>query len=146
MMRMSSLTLEIGNRAQAAELLSGDDWIVACLCAAWCDVCRQFQPRFDALAAAHPDKRFLWIDIEDQADVVGELDVENFPTVLMQRGDSVAFYGTVLPDPNQLNRLLAAQAAKSAEDVAAEARGSSERASWQRDCNLRLLLQQALNG
>ena len=110
---MSSLTLELDNRPQLAELLTDDAWIIACLCAAWCDVCRQFRPGFDALAAEHPDKRFVWIDIEDQADVVGDLDVENFPTLLIQHGDTVAFYGTVLPDPRQLHRLLLAQVAKS---------------------------------
>jgi thioredoxin-like negative regulator of GroEL len=141
---MSSLTLELHNRSQFAEALTDDVWIVACLCAAWCDVCCQYRPGFDELAALHPDKRFVWIDIEDQADVVGDLDVENFPTLLIQHGDTVVFFGAVQPDLRQANRLLQAQVAKSDAELHAEALGSADRRAWQKDCNLRERLNEAL--
>jgi thioredoxin-like negative regulator of GroEL len=134
---MSCLTLETDNRPEILEAIAGDSWIVACLCAAWCDVCRQYRPGFEELAARHPDKQFLWIDVEDQADVVGDLDVDNFPTILIQRGDVVAFYGTMLPDARQLHRLIDAQAERSAEELRTEAGSSRERREWQEDCNLR---------
>jgi thioredoxin 1 len=141
---MISLTLEHHNRAQLAELLTDDVWIVACLCAAWCDVCAGFRAPFDELAARHPDRRFLWIDIEDQADVVGDLDVENFPTLLIQRGDIVAFFGPVQPDQRLAERLLLAQVEKSDAELRAEAHRSVEREVWQRDCNLRRRLSEAM--
>ena len=84
---MSSLTLQPDTHATLKEWLAGDDWVVACLCAAWCDTCRAYRSGFDALAARHPDKHFIWIDIEDESDIVGDIDVENFPTLLIQRGD-----------------------------------------------------------
>jgi thiol-disulfide isomerase/thioredoxin len=140
---MSSLTLESHNRAQLTEWLNDDAWIVACLCAAWCDTCRQYRSRFDALAARHPDKRFVWIDIEDQADVVGDLDVENFPTLLIQRADTVAFFGTVLPDLQLADRLLHAQAEKSDAEIRTEAASSPQRKEWQDQCNLRTRLAEA---
>lgn len=141
---MSSITVELHNRLQLSEALTDEVWIVACLCAAWCDVCRQYRPGFDELASRHPDKRFLWIDIEDQSDLVGDLDVENFPTLLIQRGDTVAFFGTVQPDLWQANRLVLAQVAKSDAELRAEAAGSSQRRTWQTDCNLRERLNEAL--
>ena len=141
---MSCLTLETDNRSDILEAIAGDHWIVACLCAAWCDVCRQYQASFEELAARHPDKRFIWIDVEDQADVVGELDVENFPTILIQRDDVVAFYGTMLPEARQLHRLIEAQAERSAGELRAEAQSSAERRQWQEDCNLRSLLADSL--
>lgn len=140
---MPSLTLESDNRDEVADWLAGDAWVVACLCAAWCDTCRQYRNSFDTLAVRHPDKRFVWIDIEDQADVVGDFDVENFPTLLIQRGDAVAFFGTVLPDVNLADRLLQAQAEKSAAEIEAEAARSAERAEWQSAFNLRLRLAEA---
>ena len=73
-------------------------------------------------------------------DVVGDFDVENFPTLLIQRGDTVAFFGTVLPDAGQAHRLVQAQAALSAEELAAQAQSSAERRQWQLDCNLRARL------
>ncbi|MDO8299498.1 thioredoxin family protein [Lacisediminimonas sp.] len=140
---MTCLTLELDNRDQIRAALSGDVWIVACLCAAWCDVCRQFRPSFEALAAEHPDKRFIWVDIEDQADVVGDFDVENFPVLLLQRADTVAFFGTVLPDARQANRLLAAQVEKTLPELQQEAASNDQRRQWQLDYNLREKLEAA---
>jgi thioredoxin 1 len=142
---MQSLQLEQTNRADVAYALSGDVWIVACLCAAWCDVCTRFRPDFDELAAQHPDKRFVWIDIEDQADIVGDIDVDNFPTLLIQQADTVAFFGTVLPDASQANRLLRAQTVKSASELLEEAQSTPQRREWQHECNLRERLNEALD-
>jgi thiol-disulfide isomerase/thioredoxin len=138
---MPSLILEPDTRDQVAAALAGDGWIVACLCAAWCGTCSSYRAAFDALSARHPDKTFVWIDIEDEADVVGDLDVENFPTLLLQRGDSVAFLGTMVPDANVADRLVQAQAALSADELLRQAQSSAERREWQRAGNLRVLLQ-----
>jgi hypothetical protein len=137
---MHSLTLDLDNRDQLAAALIDGRWIVACLCAAWCGTCGSYRAAFDTLAARHPDKLFVWIDIEDQADLVGDLDVENFPTLLIQRTDLVAFFGTMLPDPALAARLVQAQAALPDEELARLAQSSAERRGWQRDCNLRTLL------
>jgi thioredoxin 1 len=140
---MHSLTLELDNRDRLAAALDADGWVVACLCAAWCGTCSSYRAAFDALAARHPDKTFVWIDIEDQADVVGDLDVENFPTLLLQRRDKVAFFGTMLPDPNLADRLVQAQALLPDDELARLAGSSEERRAWQRDANLRVLLNNA---
>ena len=136
---MHSLTLTPDNHDAMAALLAGERWIVACLCAAWCGTCGSYRAAFDGLAARHPDKLFVWIDIEDNADVVGDLDVENFPTLLVQRGDTVAFFGTMLPDAAIADRLVQAQAALDEGELQRLAT-TPERAAWQRDCNLRALL------
>lgn len=141
---MHSLTLDSDNRQAIAADLSGDRWIVACLCAAWCGTCTSYRSAFDELAARHPDVHFIWIDIEDQADVVGELDVENFPTLLIQRRDVVAFFGTTLPDTALAERLLQAQVAHTDTELAALALSNAERRTWQQECNLRTLLRAAL--
>jgi thioredoxin 1 len=140
-MSSNGITLETHNRALLAQWLDQDAWVIACLCAAWCDTCRAYRDGFEQLAALHPDKRFVWIDIEDQADFIGDIDVENFPTLLIQRGDVVAFFGTVLPDMKLADRLIQAQVEKSAAELHREAASSPERAEWQRLCNLRLRLE-----
>lgn len=141
---MHSQTLDFDNRAAISRALADDRWIVACLCAAWCGTCTSYRATFEDLAARHPDMHFIWIDIEDQADVVGELDVENFPTLLIQRHDVVAFFGTVLPDAALAERLLQAQLACGDAELAALARSNVERSAWQQQCNLRTLLGAAL--
>lgn len=137
---MHSLTLDNHNRAAIAAALADDRWTVACLCAGWCGTCTSYRGAFEQMAERHPDMHFIWIDIEDQADVVGELDVENFPTLLIQRDDTVAFFGTVLPDPALAERLLAAQLVHSGEELARLAASNEERRGWQRLCNLRTML------
>ncbi len=84
----------------------GRRWVFG-LCADWCGVCRDWRAAFDAAAAGHPRDRFAWIDIEDEADLVGDLDIETFPTLLVGSGDRVLFFGTILPSPELLTRLLA---------------------------------------
>ncbi|KQW03100.1 co-chaperone YbbN [Rhizobacter sp. Root1221] len=84
--------------------------LVACLCAAWCGSCREYRATFDSVAAAFPDARFVWIDIEDESDLVDPLEVENFPTVLIaSRGDPL-FFGPLTPHRETLVRLVRTQA------------------------------------
>ena len=89
-----------------------DDLLVACLCAAWCHTCTAYQATLATVAAARPGLRFAWIDIEDDADVLGDdaLEVENFPTLMLLRAGQPLFYGTLLPHAATLDRLLAALA------------------------------------
>jgi len=49
-----------------------------------------------------------WIDIEDEAELVGDLDVETFPTVLVIASDGVRFAGPLTPQPETLRRVLRA--------------------------------------
>jgi thioredoxin 1 len=94
---------------------------VLCLCAAWCGSCRDYRAVFDSAAAAHPDDTFLWIDIEDEADLVDDIDVENFPTLLIGQGDSVRFFGPVTPHAGTLERLVTALDSTPVDDPSAAA-------------------------
>ena len=82
------------------------DLLVVCYCAAWCDTCTLYRDRFDGLAAQHPEHAFVWIDIEDHPELLGEEDVENFPTLAIERQGTVLFFGTMLPHIQQLERLM----------------------------------------
>lgn len=81
--------------------------LVACLCAEWCGTCRTYRPFFDQVVRDRADRvDAVWVDIEDHQEVVGDLDVENFPTLLIADGDRIVFYGTVLPHEQTLRRLV----------------------------------------
>ena len=134
---MPSIDLNTVPPARLQDQLAGHSTIVACLCAAWCDVCQTWRPRFEALAEDHPQVLFIWVDIEDQADLVGDLDVDNFPTLLIQHGDIVGFYGTVQPDATQLNRLIQSQSQQSREQLSAHATSGALQRQWQATANLR---------
>ena len=125
------------------ESLLDREFLIICLCAEWCGTCRDYRPGFAALAAEFPTAGFLWFDIEDDAGLVGDLDVENFPTLLIQRDRHVLLYGPQLPDHGLLRRLVQSFLAQPLEDAMRYA-ASPERAAWQTDCNLRATLRQAL--
>ncbi len=87
--------------------MDDDQLRVVCLCAAWCGVCRDYAAPFDAAAASFaPQATFERVDIEDDAELLGSVDVENFPTLLIARGEQVLFFGTVTPHAQTLTRLV----------------------------------------
>lgn len=105
------LTLAPANRSQLLQSLQQNQWVMACLCAAWCNTCTAYRQEFAGLQERFPQLQLVWIDIEDEAEVVGDLDIENFPTLLIARGADTAFFGTVLPEVALAERLLQAQLA-----------------------------------
>jgi thioredoxin 1 len=89
----------------------GEPLLVACLCAQWCRTCDAYRDTLLGARASlqlHPDiaTRFLWVDIEDESELIGDLDIEDFPTLLLARGDAVLFFGTILPHAQTVDRLL----------------------------------------
>lgn len=87
--------------------------LVACLCAAWCRLCDDYADVFARAAAQAGTARLtpLWIDIEDDDELVGDLDVETFPTVVVVDARDVRFAGPLEPQPETLQRLLRATVA-----------------------------------
>jgi hypothetical protein len=85
---------------------------VACLCAAWCRTCDGYAPVFAAAMGALKvpglDIRSHWIDVEDESDLVGDFDVETFPTLVVVDPRHVRFAGPLTPQPETLARLLRA--------------------------------------
>ena len=82
---------------------------VFCLCAQWCGTCREYQPVFAQLASQWPEVKFVWVDIENHDDLLGELDIENFPALLIADAQGQArFAGTVLPHAETLQRMCQA--------------------------------------
>lgn len=85
---------------------------LACLCAAWCRLCDGYRPVFDGvvqtLRQRWPALQAHWIDIEDDAALVGDLDIETFPTLVLVHGSRLLFAGVLTPQPEVLLRVLQA--------------------------------------
>lgn len=103
---MSLLVPDTSALQAALRITTNDRWFIACFCAAWCDTCAQYRPKLAALAESQPDRVYAWIDIEDHPDLLGDTDIENFPTLLVKYGSRTLFYGTMLPHISHLERLL----------------------------------------
>lgn len=86
---------------------AGGPWLVACLCAAWCRTCDDYYPTFEQLAREFgPRMRFVKVDIEDDEDALGDLDVLDFPTLLIAEGETIYFLGPVLPHLETARQLI----------------------------------------
>ncbi|MCE4554732.1 thioredoxin domain-containing protein [Roseateles cellulosilyticus] len=86
---------------------------IACLCAAWCRTCESYRQVFEAACAELPRDglQVRWIDIEDEAELIGDLDIETFPTLLIADAAHVRFAGPLTPQPETLRRVLRAHLA-----------------------------------
>lgn len=81
------------------------DGVVICLCANWCGVCQEYREVFDGVACEHAALHFLWVDVEDEAELVDDLDVETFPTLLVAQSGKLLHAGPVLPREGLLRQL-----------------------------------------
>jgi len=99
-----------------------DALMVVCLCAAWCDSCRQFRDVYGAIAAADPRTIYVWLDIEDDESLIGDFDIETFPTLAVYRGARLLHVGASLPQAANVSRVIAAAASRAqpADDVPGE--------------------------
>ena len=80
---------------------------VYCLCAGWCRTCDAYRQIFDTLAQEWAvQARWVRVDIEDHADAIGDVDIENFPTLLVADAAQIYFFGTVLPHAGVVARLV----------------------------------------
>lgn len=103
---MTLFTTALADRSRLGQALVSDRLAVLFLCAAWCDTCGDFHATAQRLADSHPDIVFAWLDIEDDEAIVGDVDVENFPTLAIVRGETVLHFGVSLPHEAGVARLI----------------------------------------
>ena len=125
----------------ASENQAAEEFLVVCLCAEWCTTCREYRSGFNDLAADFPEARFCWLDIEERADDLGDLEIENFPTLFIQRrvveqqtsSAAVLFFGTMPPQLGHLRRMIESLREQSPGESRDYALSSPERRGWQQD-------------
>ena len=118
---MAVLTLAADRAAIAAAFADPQRQVVVSFCAAWCETCTEFRAGYERLARARPQAAFVWIDIEDDAEWAGDVDVENFPTLAVYRGATPLHFGVSLPQEKTVARLIDALDAQPVERSVGEA-------------------------
>ena len=106
--------------------------VVVCLCAAWCDTCTAFRASFERIAEARPRELFVWLDIEDDSAICGDIDIENFPTLAVYRGERLLHYGVSLPQEGTVARLIDELRHATIQQADAPSQCSSCRGRWRR--------------
>lgn len=123
-----------------------ESFSVLCLCAEWCGVCRSYRSGFEEIGERFPGMRFLWLDIEDDADGLGDIDIQNFPTLLIHSGATILYFGVMLPYPGHLVRLLETFREQEGGERVAYAHSLPERRQWQEDRDLQTIVRRFANG
>jgi thioredoxin reductase (NADPH) len=117
-----SVLMPAADRAAIADAFADPQrLVVVSFCAAWCETCNEFRAGYERLASARPHAAFVWIDIEDDAEWAGDVDVENFPTLAVYRGFVPLHFGVSLPHENVVGRLIDALAGQSTQRAVDEA-------------------------
>jgi thioredoxin 1 len=88
--------------------------LVVCFCAAWCDTCDGVRAALQRIATRDDANTYLWLDIEDDAALIGEIEIENFPTLAVYRDGEPLFFGVSPPQEGVIARTLAALASSEA--------------------------------
>ena len=119
--------------------------MVVCFCARWCGTCRDYQAAFASLAPRFQAVDWIWIDIEDDAAWIGDIEVEDFPTILIQRGEWVLFFGPMPPQLGLLQRTLEFFQQQTSEQSRDYALAAGERCDWQERYDFRPALRRRPN-
>lgn len=114
------LTTSTEDASRLSCALEERELLVVGLCAAWCGTCKEFRETFETLAAAQTDRAFVWLDVEDDADLAGDIEVENFPTLAIFQRDRLLHFGVSFPQRGIVARLLSTLDAKSETALADE--------------------------
>lgn len=86
---------------------SSDRWLVACLCADWCHVCQDYRQTFEQLGREFGGAaEFVWVDIEDDEQALGAVEVDDFPTLLIAHADQICHFAAVVPNASTGQRLV----------------------------------------
>jgi len=108
---MTVLTASEKDRDARVRAFAGDARVVVVsMCAAWCDTCNEFRGAYERIARSRPECAFVWLDIEDDAAIAGDIDVENFPTLAVFRDGLPTYFGVSLPHESTVLRLIDALA------------------------------------
>lgn len=129
------MPLQITDKLKSDQRQS-EKFLVVCLCAEWCGICREYKTGFEALKTRFPDTRFCWVDVEDHAEVLGELEIESFPMIVAWRRELVLFYGSIQPHLSHLSMLIAALGKQTREESEDYVQSTPERRAWQEDAEL----------
>lgn len=67
----------------------------------WCAKCRELRPQFDDLVAqAKPEEVWLWLDLEDHAEFIGDYLPGSLPMLIVYQGEAL-LYCQVIEDAQQ---------------------------------------------
>lgn len=67
--------------SDAKDTIEKNETIFIDFWAPWCGPCKRFTPIFEALAAKHPDLKFVKVNTDDQPELAAQFGIQSIPTL-----------------------------------------------------------------
>lgn len=104
-MSTASIT-SISSATEFRALLAEPADVVVDYWAPWCGPCRAIAPAFEQLAAAHPDTRFVKVNVDELPELAAAAGVRSIPFIARFSGGSLAAHAVGLRPASALARDL----------------------------------------
>jgi thiol-disulfide isomerase/thioredoxin len=72
---------------QVKQLQSEGKKLLVQYTAMWCGPCKALTPRLTTLSSNYPDITFVKVDVDENMDEIGELEIRSVPTIMIYNGD-----------------------------------------------------------
>ncbi len=80
----------------AAYLNDNTVQLIVGLGAEWCSLCDSVRPRFAVLAAAaHPAEHWLWLNLEEHSELLGDFMPQTLPLLWVYQGSKLVAHGQI---------------------------------------------------
>jgi thioredoxin 1 len=85
------MAVETLTTARFDETVGGNDIVVVDFWAPWCGPCKSFAPVFEAVAAEHPDVKFVKVNTDEEGALAGHFGIRSIPTLMIFREQVIVF-------------------------------------------------------
>ena len=74
----------------------------------WCEKCRDLRPHFDSyMAQADSQATWLWLDLEDHAEFIGDFMPESLPMLIAYKGNQLVAFQILAVSPTVFDEAIA---------------------------------------
>ncbi|MBO9667681.1 MAG: thioredoxin [Bdellovibrio sp.] len=73
------------------EIVEQNQIVIVDFWAVWCGPCKRFAPIYDAVAAKHPDIKFIKINTDEQPEIAASFEVKSIPTLAVIKEQAIIF-------------------------------------------------------
>ncbi|AWD32622.1 hypothetical protein CKSOR_00516 [Candidatus Kinetoplastibacterium sorsogonicusi] len=80
--------------------------MIVCFCASWCSTCIDYKKKLEIFSNSITEYSFIWLDIDDHEHLIGDIEIENFPTILIKKSNKNVFFGTISSNILVLEKML----------------------------------------
>ncbi|WP_413583146.1 thioredoxin [Bdellovibrio sp. HCB288] len=100
------------NKQNFQQLVQENQIVIIDFWAVWCGPCKRFAPIFDAVAAKHPDVKFLKINTDEEPEIAASFEVRSIPTLAVIKEQAIIFV-----QPGAVNEEILEQIVNRAKEI-----------------------------